>query len=96
MAQFDDRLLAHMRSVIIMKLRREEKFVLNWEADGTRFTLWLHSALELQFRIGGAISTGLNRDWIEVMNRAANSADGLFPIPEPEPRTGQRKSLENA
>ncbi|MCU1479891.1 MAG: ATP-dependent ligase [Subtercola sp.] len=85
-AVFDDRLLAHLKSVIVAKLRRDEKFTLSWdngvEHQG-RCAVWLHPAIELQFQFDGRERTPLNRGWIEQLMASANSADGLRAIPEP-------------
>lgn len=84
---FDDRLLAHLRSVIGMKLRRGEPFYLSWKddqavGDGST-TIWLHPAIPLTFKFHGGKEIPLNTRWIEQLMLDANSNRGLRPIPEP-------------
>ncbi|WP_253201947.1 hypothetical protein [Subtercola sp. PAMC28395] len=85
-AQFDDRLLAHMKTVIVAKLRREEKFTLSYTKDpgeGGRSTIWLHPAIELAFDFDDDTRPALNRAWIDELMRSANSNDGMSVIDEP-------------
>lgn len=87
---FDDRELAHLRIVIMTKLRRGESFSLSWESDSTsgmgRNSIWLHQAIPLQFVFFGGREPALNRAWVEALMAKANSGSGLEVIPEPEPR----------
>jgi hypothetical protein len=85
---FEDRLLAHLKVVIITKLRRDESFLLSWEhgqSEGSgRSSVWMHPAVPLHFRFYGNRQPPLNRAWIEDLMLAANSTGGLVPVPEPE------------
>ncbi len=86
-AVFDDRLLAHLKSVIVAKLRRDEKFTLSWDHgsdDLGRCSVWLHPAIELQFQFEARERPPLNRAWVEALMATANSGDGLRIVPEPE------------
>lgn len=87
---FDDRELAHLRIVIMTKLRRGESFSLSWDSDSTsgmgRNSIWLHQAIPLQFVFFGGREPALNRAWVEALMAKANSGSGLEVIPEPEPR----------
>lgn len=83
----DDRLLAHLRAVIVSKLRRSECFLFTW-TDGTgpvpvQESLWVHPAVGLRFRIEQPATIGLNRAWVEALTQAANSPSGLTTVPEP-------------
>ena len=80
---FDDRQLAHLKVVIVAKLRRDEKFTLSWEGDDGRSTIWLHPAIELQFTFDERVRPPLNRGWIDQLMATANSGDGMRVIPEP-------------
>lgn len=85
---FDDRLLAHLKVAIIMKLRRDEKFTLSWEVSpdhgSGRTSIWLHPAIPLQFKFHGNRPPTLNRTWIEEFMLSANSTDGMQVLAEPD------------
>lgn len=56
--EVEDRLLAHLQTVIISKLRRSEPFALSWveaanEGSGRR-SIWVHPYLELAFEYQGS------------------------------------------
>ncbi|MEF2977951.1 DUF7882 family protein [Subtercola sp. YIM 133946] len=80
---FDDRALAHLKVVIVAKLRRDEKFTLSWENESGRSTIWLHPAIELRFGFDERERPPLNRLWIDQLMATANSGDGMRVIPEP-------------
>lgn len=84
----DDRLLAHLRFVIVLKLRRNESFSFSWdhgvENGGGRSTIWLHPSIQLHFQFSGGKEPALNRVWLEALSNAANGSRGLFVVPEPE------------
>ena len=85
--EFDDRALAHMRIVILAKLRRNESFALSWNVQSShgsgRSSVWIHPAIPLQFDFYGSRDPVLNRTWIEALMLTANSASGLELVPEP-------------
>jgi hypothetical protein len=84
--EVDDRLLAHLKVVVLSKLRRAESFTISWdvEADqgGGRETVWVHPAIPLRFRFAGSRPPQLNRAWLDQLVRAANRGD-LRLMPEP-------------
>ncbi len=86
--EFDDRLLAHLKVVIVGKLRRRESFTLSWElehAQGSgRETIWLDPSIALRFRFFGGRPPQLNRAWIDALTRTANKGDMRL-VPEPMP-----------
>jgi hypothetical protein len=88
--EFDDRLLAHLRVVIVTKLRRSESFTFTWDipmsAGGGRMSLWMQPSIPLQFRFYGSREPALNREWIEALSQVASSVVGLTPLPEPPSR----------
>ena len=45
----DDRVLAHLQIVVIDKLRRQEKFVLNLNNGHGLVTMWLNAYTPMQF-----------------------------------------------
>jgi hypothetical protein len=89
-AEFDfgDRLLAHLRIVIVTKLRRRESFTLTWDLDASvgsgRMSLWMDSSIPLQFRFFGGKEPALNRAWVDALASVAASSAGLIPVPEPQ------------
>jgi hypothetical protein len=84
----DDRLLAHLRIVVNAKFRRGESFLLNWEhhsGEGNgRSSIWMHPTIPLHMRFFGNRQPPVNRLWIDALMLAANSANGLTLLPEPE------------
>ncbi|RFA22814.1 DUF7882 family protein [Subtercola boreus] len=81
----DDRTLAHVRVVVLAKLRRDEKFAMSWddELTGRSHTIWLHPAIPLQFEFETSGGISLNRTWVEALTSVANSGSGLRLLPEP-------------
>ncbi len=84
--EFDDRALAHLKVVIVAKLRRGESFAFSWEhslssGDG-HSTVWLHPAIPLQFDFAGSKDPSLNRAWIDELVRLSNTPPGLRLVPE--------------
>lgn len=93
---FDDRVLAHLKVVIVAKLRRGESFTFSWEnsaASGSgHSSIWLHPAIPLQFEFFGGKEPSLNRAWLEELVQLSNTPAGLRITPEPtEPESATRK-----
>ena len=84
---FDDRALMHLQVVITAKLRRHESFLFSWSntsgAGTSRSSVWLHPSIPLFYRFSGSRVPQLNRDWIDVLMKSANSAGGMFFTNEP-------------
>lgn len=84
---FDDRLLTHLKVVMMSKVRRGESFSFSWEysaASGSgHSSIWVNPAIPLQFDFAGSREARLNRAWVEELVRLANSPAGLRPTPEP-------------
>jgi hypothetical protein len=82
----EDRTLAHLKVVVITKLRRGETFTLSWQhAEGQprgRSTLWLHPTIPLRFVFDEPEGPELSRRWIEDLFRSANSTGGVQLVPE--------------
>lgn len=85
--EFDDRVLAHLKVVILSKVRRGESFTFTWEytvaAGSGHSSIWIHPAIPLQFDFFGNREPRLNRAWVEEMVKLSNSPSGLRVIPEP-------------
>ena len=87
--EMDDRLLAHLRIVMVSKMRNHESFSLSWSLDPSqgsgRETLWVHPSIPLRFRFFGSRPPAINRAWIDLMVAAASRGD-LSVMPEPQSR----------
>ena len=84
--ELDDRSLAHIRIVVMNKLRRSEPFMfdLTMEDGGGHRAFWIHESVPLQFRISDTDRVRINRLWIEALMEAASGPSGLFIVLEPE------------
>lgn len=84
---FEDRALAHLQVVIANKLRRGESFLFTWRDDPSvgdgRSSVWLNPTLALTFKYYGSRAPAINRSWVEVLARTANSMGGLYLVTEP-------------
>lgn len=94
---FDDRVLAHLKVVILSKVRRGESFTFSWEytaATGSgHSSIWIHPTIPLQFDFLGSREPSLNRAWVEELVKLSNTPSGLRVIPEPsEPESAAQKS----
>jgi len=91
-ADFDDRVMAHVQTVIAAKLRRGESFLFTWIDDDStgdgRTTIWVHPRADLGFKYFGKRPPSINRAWVEQMMLAANSVTGLQVMPEPPDGNG--------
>jgi hypothetical protein len=85
--EFDDRTLAHIQVVIGAKLRRKESFFFSWKDDPAagpgRASIWMNASIPLYFKYFGGKAPSINREWVVLLNDAANSGTGLVFIPEP-------------
>jgi hypothetical protein len=84
---FEDRVLAHLQTVITAKLRRGESFTLMWKDDVSlgngRTIIWLHPQCSLVYKFYGSRLPSLNRTWLEALTYTANLPTGLYVVPEP-------------
>lgn len=85
---FEDRVLAHLQHVIGSKLRRGESFHFSWRDDQSvgdgRTTVWLHPSAMIIYKYYGSRPPSINRAWLEALDMVANSATGLYLVPEPQ------------
>lgn len=95
--EIQDRLLRHLEMVITAKLRRGESFAFHWDQeagvsgdqahDAAHGSVWISQGSQLYFRYDGPRkSHTLNRQWVDQLLVAANSAGGLHAIEEPDHR----------
>ncbi|MBL5973102.1 MAG: hypothetical protein D3X82_04805 [Candidatus Leucobacter sulfamidivorax] len=86
--EFDDRVLAHLKVAITMKLRRQECFLMSWtnpaEKGGGRVSIWLTPNIPLAFRFAGSRAPKLNKSWLAVMHELSNTPRGLIVVSEQE------------
>ena len=89
--EFDDWVLAHLKCVILAKIRRGESFSFSWEystaAGIGHSSIWIHPAIPLQFDFLGSTEPRLNRVWSEELLRLSNTTAGLRITPEPPEST---------
>lgn len=83
--ELEDRTLAHLRIVIMNKLRRSEPFMFDVDInDGTgRRTFWIHPSVPIQLHFYGTRSPRINRFWIDDLMKSASGPNGLTITPEP-------------
>ena len=81
----DDRTLAHLRVVVMNKLRRTEAFMFDVEiGDGSgRRSFWMHPSVPIQFHFFGSRQPRINRAWVEDLMQTASGPNGLSITPEP-------------
>jgi hypothetical protein len=81
----DDRALAHLRIVVMNKLRRGEPFMFDVDpGDGSgRRSFWMHPSVPMQFHFFGSRVPRINRSWIEELMQSASGPNGLSILPEP-------------
>lgn len=86
--EIDDRTLAHLRIVIMNKLRRSEPFMFEVAMhDGSgRRSFWVSPSVPMQFRFFTTRQLQINRIWIEELMEAASGPNGLSILAEPEPK----------
>ncbi|CAN5284199.1 hypothetical protein BH11ACT5_BH11ACT5_10110 [soil metagenome] len=82
-----DRQLAHIKFVMVNKLRRGEPFTFSWdkpEADGGgRASVWVSKEIPLTFEFDSTEPHEMNRQWLEQLSAAASTVSGLVLTEEP-------------
>jgi hypothetical protein len=86
--EIEDRALAHLKVIVLTKLRRGENFPFSMrfgaDVGSGRETIWIHTAAQLSFEFNGSRPPTLNKDWLEALMLTANSNEGLRILPEPD------------
>lgn len=84
----DDRVLAHLQTVILSKVRRGEAFSFTWKDDlstgGGRTTVYIHAHSAMAFKYQGSRHPTLNPAWLHDLSHHAQSRRGLYVCPEPD------------
>jgi hypothetical protein len=79
--EVEDLTLAHLKVVIVNKLRRNESFTIAWRhpADGPagRSTIWMHPAIPLRFVFDDPRPPHLDRRRLEELANAASMSGGI-------------------
>jgi hypothetical protein len=96
----DDRTLAHVKMVVVSKLRRDESFLMTWvvplEQGSGRDSVWFSHAIPLQFHFDGNRPPAINRAWLDVLMESANRGE-LHVTAEPDrASSGSPASMEDA
>ncbi|WES64085.1 hypothetical protein P0L94_16645 [Microbacter sp. GSS18] len=82
----EDRALAHLKVVIVTKLRRNETFTLSWrhpdDEPRGRSTIWLHPSIPLRFVFDDPEPTELSREWIADLANSVSSTGGIVLVAE--------------
>lgn len=77
----DDVVLAHLKIVIVAKLRRRESFTLTWQhaAEDTpgRSTILLSPAIPLRFVFDEPVGPVLDPEWIKALTDTVNATGGI-------------------
>lgn len=95
----EDRALAHLKVVIVTKLRRSETFTLTWQHPEDeprgRSTIWLHPSIPLRFVFDDPEPAELSREWISDLANSVSSTGGIMLVAEhidPEPEADADES----
>ena len=77
--EIEDRLLAHVQTVTITKLRRGESFCMSWTSTNGhgRETVWVQPSIPIRFVTDEDAAGDFDRDLLTRLMDAANSHRGL-------------------
>jgi len=84
--RIDDRVLAHLKIAITVKLRVGEAFLLNWqvpaEEGSGRISLWIAPSIPISYRFNGSKVPDLNRQWLDALARSSHGIRGMIVMDE--------------
>jgi hypothetical protein len=84
--EFDDRVLAHLQVVIMLRFRAGEPFPLSWmdsQAVGHgRSSMWMSPTFPVYFKFRGSRPPAIDPQWLERYRKAAESSVGLIVVDE--------------
>ena len=95
--EIDDRTLAHLRIVIMNKLRRSESFMFDVamnDGSGHR-SFWINPGVAIQFQFFGSRAPRINRAWVEELMAAASGPE-ISPTRSPASGRSSRRSGDDA
>jgi len=82
-----DRELAHIKFVMVSKLRRGEPFTFSWDKPesegGGRASVWMSKEIPVTFEFDSTEPQEMNRQWLDQLSMAASTVTGLVLTPEP-------------
>ncbi|KTR85780.1 hypothetical protein [Leucobacter chromiiresistens] len=94
--EFEDRLLAHLKTVIGQKLKKQECFFLSWtktpEQGSGRVSVWLSPYTTVAFRFSGSRPPELNVAWVKVLAALSHTARGLVVLSEEDAMAYAKKN----
>jgi hypothetical protein len=80
----EDRILVHLREVIVAKLRKHESFCFTIpDPSGGTVTVWIDCAIPVAFRLSENHTDALNGAWLLQLAECANQSSGLYVTEEP-------------
>ncbi|UOQ57141.1 hypothetical protein MUN78_16035 [Leucobacter allii] len=98
--EIEDRTLAHLKSAVGQKLRRQESFFISWsnpvEKGSGRISLWVSPSIPLIFRFAGSRSPELNPVWLEVLRDLAHTSRGMVIVSEAEAEAFAKERAEQS
>ena len=65
--EFDDLVLAHIRSIVFSKFNHQESFGLTWISDGQQRSVWLHPSTDVVFEFDEPTTPELDHEWLSEM-----------------------------
>ncbi|WP_142121904.1 hypothetical protein [Rarobacter faecitabidus] len=97
--EFEDRMLAHLKVAIGLKLRHHESFFVSWsnpvEKGSGRISLWVSPSIPLIFRFAGSRPPEINATWVNVLRDLSQSSRGLVVISEQEAEAYARQQAKS-
>lgn len=75
--EVEDVVLAHLRIVVMNKLRRSEPFFLHLPGARGPRSLWMHPSIPLVFHFYGSRRPATDRAWVEELMTGASGVHGL-------------------
>jgi len=83
--EVEDRVLLHLRVVIMTKMRRNEPFMMKLDTPdrGDRW-FWIHPSIPVQMRFHGSRQPALNMAWIDQLMKNSSNSNGFVISPEPD------------
>jgi hypothetical protein len=86
--EIEDRALAHLKIVMLAKLRRNEAFAFTMRFEAMQgsgsTTVWIAPTMPLEFRFRSPRQPALNRAWLEALLAESYKTDGLILVDEPD------------
>lgn len=81
----EDRALAHLRIIIVDRLRRGERFAFSCSGGdaGSPTTLWMSPGSPVKFAFSDQGRIQINRGWVRALERASRCVEGLHLVDEP-------------